>query len=158
MAVEIAWAWLRYQPQSELSQWFLRRFAHGSKRVRKIGIVALARKLQLTALIEVHDKQELDRVLPIQPRLIGVNNRDLHTFTTDLGTSERLRPLVPADRTFVTESGIHTPADVARMRAADVGAFLVGEAFMRADDPGAALATPTPTSTRGRSTSSPCCS
>ena len=71
--------------------------------------------------------------------LVGVNNRDLHTFTTDLGTSERLRPMVPGDRTFVTESGIHTPADVARMRGAGIDAFLVGEAFMRQDDPGAGL-------------------
>ena len=63
----------------------------------------------------------------------------MHTFTTDLGTSERLRPLVPEERTFVTESGIHTGADVARMQAAGINAFLVGEAFMRQPDPGAGL-------------------
>lgn len=99
----------------------------------------LAREAGLDVLVEVHNDSELTHALDTGATLLGVNNRDLHTFTTDLGTSERLRPLVPANRTFVTESGIHTPEDVARMRAADIGAFLVGEAFMREDDPGAAL-------------------
>jgi indole-3-glycerol phosphate synthase len=75
----------------------------------------------------------------VQAGLLGVNNRDLHTFTTDLGTSERLRPMVPADRTMVTESGIHSLQDVARMQSSKINAFLVGEAFMRSEDPGAAL-------------------
>jgi indole-3-glycerol phosphate synthase len=99
----------------------------------------LARESGLDVLVEVHDETELAGALTTGASLVGVNNRDLHTFTTDLGTSERLRPMVPGDRTFVTESGIHTPADVARMRGADIDAFLVGEAFMRQDDPGAGL-------------------
>ena len=99
----------------------------------------LARDIGLDVLVEVHDEAELESALGTQASLLGVNNRDLHTFTTDLSTSEHLRPLVPEDRTLVTESGIHTPADVQRMKAAGINAFLVGEAFMRADDPGAAL-------------------
>ena len=99
----------------------------------------LAREAGLDVLVEVHNEQELERALTTGARLVGVNNRDLHTFTTDLGTSERLRPLVPKDRTFVTESGIHTAEDVARMHAADIEAFLVGEAFMRQADPGDGL-------------------
>lgn len=99
----------------------------------------LARELGLDVLVEVHDERELEDALTTGASLVGVNNRDLHTFTTDLGTSERLRPLVPAQRTLVTESGIHTPMDVQRMRSSEINAFLVGEAFMRSDDPGAAL-------------------
>ena len=76
---------------------------------------------------------------PVPAALIGVNNRDLRSFTTDLAVSERLRPLVPAPRIMVAESGIHTRADVARLRRSAIGAFLVGEAFMRAADPGTAL-------------------
>jgi indole-3-glycerol phosphate synthase len=99
----------------------------------------LAQEAGLDVLVEVHDEKELEDALTTSARLIGVNNRDLHTFTTDLGTSERLRPLVPPDRTMVTESGIHSSGDVARMRRAGINAFLVGEAFMRVPDPGAAL-------------------
>ena len=99
----------------------------------------LAREAGLDVLVEIHDEQELADALATGAQLVGVNNRDLHTFTTDLGASERLRPLVPADRTMVTESGIHTVEDVARMRACDINAFLVGEAFMRVEDPGAGL-------------------
>ena len=98
-----------------------------------------AREAGLDVLVEVHDETELADALTTGARLVGVNNRDLHSFTTDLGTSERLRPGVPDDRTFVTERGIHTPDDVARLRAADIAAFLVGEAFMRQEDPGAGL-------------------
>ena len=98
-----------------------------------------ARELGLDVLVEVHDEAELGRALAIDAQLVGVNNRDLHRFATDLGTSERLRPLVPAERTLVAESGIHTRADVARLQRAGINAFLVGEAFMRAKDPGAAL-------------------
>ena len=98
-----------------------------------------ARELGLDVLVEVHDEAELGRALAIDAQLVGVNNRDLHRFATDLGTSERLRPLVPAERTLVAESGIHTRADVARLQRAGISAFLVGEAFMRAKDPGAAL-------------------
>ena len=87
----------------------------------------------------MHDERELEDALTTGAPLLGVNNRDLHTFTTDLGTSERLKERAPGDRTFVTESGIHTAEDVARMQACGVNAFLVGEAFMRAEDPGRAL-------------------
>jgi indole-3-glycerol phosphate synthase len=99
----------------------------------------LAREVGLDVLVEVHDEAEMDRALATGAGLIGVNNRDLHTFTTDLATSERLRDRVPPDRTFVTESGIHSRDDIRRMRNAGIDAFLVGEAFMRAEDPGAAL-------------------
>ena len=99
----------------------------------------LARETGLDVLVEVHDENELQDALTTGARLVGVNNRDLHTFTTNLGTSERLKPLVPGDRTFVTESGIHTRDDVARMQAAGINAFLVGEAFMRVENPGDGL-------------------
>ena len=99
----------------------------------------LAREAGLDVLVEVHDETELADALATHATLVGVNNRDLHTFTTDLGATERLRPLLPEDRTMVTESGIHTRDDVARMQACGVGAFLVGEAFMRREDPGAGL-------------------
>jgi indole-3-glycerol phosphate synthase len=93
----------------------------------------------LDVLVEVHNEAELRTALTTDARLIGVNNRDLHQFTTDLGVSERLRPLVPAERCMITESGINTRMDVQRMLENDIHAFLVGEAFMRADNPGAAL-------------------
>ncbi len=99
----------------------------------------LAREIGLDVLVEVNAEQELEDALSTGAELVGVNNRDLHTFTTDLGTSERLRPLVPDQRTLVTESGIHTREDVQRMRSSDINAFLVGEAFMRSSDPGTAL-------------------
>jgi indole-3-glycerol phosphate synthase len=99
----------------------------------------LARETGLDVLVEVHDETELEDALSTGARLIGVNNRDLHTFTTDLATSENLRPMMPVDRTMVTESGIHTVEDVRRMQSANINGFLVGEAFMRSGDPGAAL-------------------
>ena len=99
----------------------------------------LANDLGLDVLVEVHDEAELENALSTRATLVGVNNRDLHTFTTDLSTSERLRPIIPEQRTMVTESGIHTSDDVSRMKRAGINAFLVGEAFMRAADPGAAL-------------------
>lgn len=98
-----------------------------------------AKEAGLDVLVEVHDETELEIALSTDARLIGVNNRDLHQFTTDLGVSERLRPLIPTDRCMITESGIHTRDDVRRMLDSGIHAFLVGEAFMRADDPGAAL-------------------
>jgi indole-3-glycerol phosphate synthase len=99
-----------------------------------------ARDIGMDVLVEVHDAQELARALPLNTPLIGINNRNLRTFETRLETTLDLLSRIPADRIVVTESGIHTPADVARMRAHGVHAFLVGEAFMRADDPGAKLA------------------
>jgi len=99
-----------------------------------------ARELEMSVLVEVHDAHELERALRLKTPLIGINNRDLKSFETSLDTTLRLLPQVPADRIAITESGILTTADVARMRGAGVHAFLVGEALMRAPDPGAELA------------------
>ena len=96
--------------------------------------------LGMDALVEVHDAEELERALALNTPLIGINNRDLRTFETRLDTTLNLLPRIPADRIVVTESGIHTSADVTLMREHGVHAFLVGEAFMRADVPGAKLA------------------
>lgn len=114
--------------------------------VAALDDVALARlheeavALGMDVLVEVHDADELRRALAIEPQLLGINNRDLRSFDVTLETTLGLLGHVPAGTTLVTESGILDASDVARMREADVHAFLVGEAFMRADDPGAALA------------------
>lgn len=100
---------------------------------------ALALSLNMAVLVEVHDEPELERALRLKTPLVGVNNRNLRTFDVSLDTTLALLSQVPADRLLVTESGIRTPADVARMRDAGVHAFLVGEAFMREPDPGVAL-------------------
>jgi indole-3-glycerol phosphate synthase len=102
-------------------------------------LAELATQLRMDVLVEVHDAAELDRALATSAPLIGINNRNLRTFETRLETTLDLRDRVPGDRLLVTESGIHSPADVALMRDSGVHAFLVGEAFMRAEDPGTEL-------------------
>jgi indole-3-glycerol phosphate synthase len=101
---------------------------------------ACAQALGLAVLVEVHDGAELERALRLKTPLVGINNRDLRSFQVSLDTTLGLLPRVPADRLLVTESGILAREDVQRMQGAGVHGFLVGEAFMRAPDPGAALA------------------
>jgi indole-3-glycerol phosphate synthase len=100
----------------------------------------IARSLDMAVLVEVHDAAELARALKLKTPLIGVNNRNLKTFEVSLDTTLTLMKEIPSDRLLVCESGIHTRDDVLRMGAAGVNAFLVGEAFMRAPEPGEALA------------------
>ena len=99
-------------------------------------LLALTRKLKMTARIEVHNKKELERVLPLKPRLIGVNNRDLRDFSVDLNTCIELRQYVPDEVCFVAESGIRTAADVTRLAKEGIDAILVGEALVKAKDVG----------------------
>ena len=101
---------------------------------------AIARSLDMAVLVEVHDASELERALKLKTPLIGVNNRNLKTFEVSLDTTLTLMKSIPPERLLVCESGIHSRDDVLRMGAAGVNAFLVGEAFMRADEPGEALA------------------
>ena len=107
---------------------------------RMRGLNDLAHDLGMDVLIEVHDGAELERALPLANRLIGINNRNLRTFDVSLDTTLELLDRIPSDRIVVTESGIHTPDDVRLMREHRVNAFLVGEAFMRAEEPGEKLA------------------
>jgi len=100
---------------------------------------AIARGMDMAVLVEVHDAAELERALRLNTPLLGINNRNLKTFEVSLDTTLTLKARVPADRLLITESGINTRDDVLRMGAAGVNAFLVGEAFMRAPDPGEAL-------------------
>jgi indole-3-glycerol phosphate synthase len=99
----------------------------------------LAMSLDMAVLVEVHDAVELERALKLKTPLIGINNRNLKTFEVSLDTTLNLMKIVPDNRILVTESGIATPEDVKRLRDAKINAFLVGEAFMRADEPGLAL-------------------
>jgi indole-3-glycerol phosphate synthase len=106
---------------------------------RLTDLAGVAAELGLDVLIEVHNEEELQSGLKTGAKLIGINNRNLHEFTTDLATSESLVEQVPGDRLVITESGIHTQGDVHRMQRAGINTFLVGEAFMRAENPGLAL-------------------
>ncbi len=98
-----------------------------------------ATDLGMDVLVEVHDRNELERSLPLNNTLVGINNRNLHSFDTRLETTWDLLAHIPEDRLVITESGIHSREDVQAMRERGVNAFLVGEAFMRAEDPGAKL-------------------
>lgn len=102
-------------------------------------LLGLAGELQLDVLLEVHDEREMGMALRTDCTLVGINNRSLHTFVTDLATTERLAPLVPAERLIVAESGIICRADVERLQAVGAKAFLVGESLMREADIGAKL-------------------
>jgi indole-3-glycerol phosphate synthase len=102
-------------------------------------LYSLATALGMDVLIEVHDEAELLRTLPLGATLVGINNRNLRTFETSLHTTIDLLPQIPEERIVVTESGIHHSDDITLMRENNVNAFLVGEAFMRADEPGAEL-------------------
>jgi len=103
------------------------------------SLAELATQWDLDVLIEVHDREELLRVLDLDLKLIGINNRNLHNFKTSLETTYQLLKDIPEDRIVVTESGIHTQDDIKAMQAHGVNSFLVGEAFMRAEDPGGKL-------------------
>jgi indole-3-glycerol phosphate synthase len=103
-------------------------------------LIAQAAELELGALVEVHNEAEAERAVRAGATLFGINNRDLHTFEVDLATTERIRPLLPADAIVVGESGVHTRADVERLHRAGVRAILVGEAFMTSPDIAAKMA------------------
>jgi indole-3-glycerol phosphate synthase len=105
-----------------------------------LALEALAHELGMDVLVESHNAEELEAALTLNTPLIGINNRDLRTFNVSLQTTIDLLSQIPSDKTVITESGILAPADVALMRERNVNSFLVGEAFMRADNPGQALA------------------
>ena len=108
--------------------------------VQMAELSATAQQLGMDVLVEVHDADELQRTLALELPLVGINNRNLRTFEISLSTTLELLEQIPDNRIVVTESGIHTPQDVALMREHGVNTFLVGEAFMRADEPGEKLA------------------
>ena len=112
--------------------------ALGDSQLRELAV--LAGGLGLDVLVEVHDAAELERALALNTTLIGINNRDLRTFEVKLETTLNLLGRIPKDRVVVTESGIHSSADVARMRRSGANTFLVGEVFMKAVDPGTRFA------------------
>jgi indole-3-glycerol phosphate synthase len=104
------------------------------------ALEALAHELGMAVLVESHNAEELDAALQLATPLMGINNRNLRTFEVSLDTTLALLPRIGPERIVITESGIQSPADVAQMRSHQVNGFLIGEAFMRADDPGAELA------------------
>lgn len=112
--------------------------ALSSEKLKELN--TLAQSIGLDVLVEVHDEAELDIALELPNKLIGINNRNLHTFDVTLETTYKLLDKIGSERIVVTESGILAPADVQAMRSKNVNAFLVGEAFMRAEEPGVALA------------------
>jgi indole-3-glycerol phosphate synthase len=112
--------------------------AIGDAQMYELSETAL--QLGMDVLIEVHNEEELERALQMPLPMIGINNRDLHSFDVSLNTTLKMLDKIPEDRIVVTESGIHSPEDVALMRQHHVNTFLVGEAFMRADEPGQKLA------------------
>lgn len=101
---------------------------------RAEDLIEAARAWGMDALVEVHDEAEVERALKLEADLIGINNRDLKTFVTDIATSIRLKPLIPADRHVVSESGLSKPEDLKRLAAAGITSYLIGESLMRADD------------------------
>jgi indole-3-glycerol phosphate synthase len=102
-------------------------------------LLAMAGQLDMACLVEVHDEEELSRVLETEARIIGINNRDLRTFQVSLGTTLRLRPLIPSNLVVVSESGIQSRSDLQSLATASVDAVLVGTSLMRAEDPGVKL-------------------
>ena len=102
-------------------------------------LISLAHHLQMSTLVEVHAREDLAKALVAGAVIVGINNRDLRTFQVDLAVTEQLRPLVPHNRLVVSESGVSTPADIQRLRLANVQAVLVGETLVRAEDPRASL-------------------
>lgn len=106
---------------------------------KALELCSLAIDLGMDVLVETHDEEEIERALKLPAKLIGINNRNLRTFVTDIKQTLELKHLVPSDRLLVTESGVGTTADIQKLKNAGVNAFLVGEAFMREPSPGAAL-------------------
>ncbi len=104
-----------------------------------VALLTMARSLGMACLVEVHNQEEMERVLKTDARIIGINNRDLRTFEVSLDTTFRLRPSVPSDRLVVSESGIQQQEDLHSLAAGGVDAVLVGTSLMRAEDPGAKL-------------------
>jgi len=102
-------------------------------------LTVLAKELGMDVLMEVHDDRELQRALSTPARLIGINNRNLRTFVTDLETSIHLGKQIPQDRIIISESGIHSSQDISMLRENGINTFLIGEAFMRRENPGAEM-------------------